>query len=331
MITYELWERPIRAWLPTLAPTGRHACAALPTLGLLGVAWGIWFASGLPERLPDKARQLLTAKNASRTGLVGCNMLKRVDTNFEDRCTLGAAQAKTFDFALWGDSMAFSVSPMISRIAAQRGVKGLQITHAGCPPLFNVDLRIRDKITECGDQNSVTLDKLKSNRVRRVILVANWGWYARRRMLTPGWPVEIRSREKMGELIELNRALLETVRILRREEISVAVVGPIPEVGWWPPKVLAAEAWWHLNFADEQETWEFLEWQSDVMPALRQIEHDGGLVVYPHRYLCDKICRVGQNEKIFYSDPEHLTVDGLEVIRPALEHLFMVTPLSSNG
>jgi hypothetical protein len=175
----------------------------------------------------------------------------------------------------------------------------------------------------CEDQNAAVLSVVSSLKVSRLILVANWGWYSQGRAFkASSWPVILSSSQSNKNTVTLEQALLATIASLRQRGIAVAIVGPIPEVGWSPPQVLAMEAWRSVKLASEPMRSEFLAWQSKVIETLSLIESQGGVVVYPHQQLCDEVCRVRRDGAIFYRDSEHMTMAGLLQIRPSLERLF---------
>ena len=323
-----LWlERPIKTLWPCLGTRMRWGWPAAVLLLVTIGASAIWFGKGLPGRIPTEVRALLKAQDRGPWFTSGCHNLDRADSRFWERCSIGAQGSVHPTFAVWGDSMANSLSPMISEIAKGRYMRGVQFSHAGCPPLLDVDVHIRRKSTACKEQNEKVLSLLSELKVRHVILVANWGWYSRGRTFKiPGWPVALYTGStNMAQPLE--RVLLATIRLLRKNDLEVTIVGPIPEVGWSPPRVLAMEAWRRTTLAKEQTSSEFLAWQSRVMDALHTLELDGqAAVVYPHKYLCDSICRVHERGKVYYADPEHMTMAGLLHIKPALEELFAHLP-----
>ena len=323
-----LWlERPIKAFWPRLGSRMRWAwLAAALSLVMIGAS-AISFGNGLPGRVPPEVRALLKAEERGAWFATGCHNLDRGNSGFLERCSIGTRGAMRPTFAVWGDSMANSLSPMISEIAEGRQVGGVQLSHAGCPPLLDVAIHIRHKPTACKEQNNMVLGLLSELKVRRVILVANWGWYSQGRAFKiAGWPVALYGGSTNAPQ-SLEQTLLTTTGLLREKGFEVAIVGPIPEVGWSPARVLAMEAWRHTKLANEQTHSEFLAWQSRVMDALRTLQLNGeATVVYPHKHLCDAICLVHERDEIFYADPEHMTRAGLLRIKPALEELFAGFP-----
>ncbi len=53
-----------------------------------------------------------------------------------------------------------------------------------------------------------------------------------------------------------------------------------------------------------------------VMPALEQLKNGGATLVYPHQQLCRPTCIVHLDGEILYSEGEHLTAAGAELLRP---------------
>jgi hypothetical protein len=48
---------------------------------------------------------------------------------------------------------------------------------------------------------------------------------------------------RMGTKLPLLRAIKQTLDRLRTDSIDVVIVGPVPEIGWNVPSVLAAKEW----------------------------------------------------------------------------------------
>lgn len=320
--THHGLERPLAARWPSIARRYRWtgAAAGMALVAAAGIA--IKHGGGLPGRLPREARELAASGQARLWGPPGCHGHPRGDTALPVVCSIGA-QAPVFGFALWGDSMANNVAPAIAEIARQQETKGIQLSHPGCPPLLDVSVEIRGRVQPCLAQNEVVPELLARLKVPRVVLVANWGWYSRSRgFRTPAWPVALHARGAGERAVSLEQALRETVARLQGQGVDVAIVGPIPEVGWSPPQVLASEAWHRTSLAREQSREEFLAWQARVLEALRGFERTGVRVVYPHERLCGGVCRAHDGAVVYYADPEHMTAAGLRLISPALAQLF---------
>ena len=319
--TYHGIERPIASAWPRTSRSVRWAGPGLALFLVAAFAVLGWRARGFPERLPSDVRAILASGHDLRS--TPCHHRDRRNPGYAEQCAIGAVGAKAFNFALWGDSMAASISPMVSSIADARGVKGLQISHDGCPPLLDVDIELQHAATDCRRQNDAVITLLAAQRVPRIILVANWGWYSQgRAWKVPGWPAALFADGTPRTSISLEEALLATLAKLRRAGIEPTIVGPIPEMGPWPPRELAMQVWRQAKLIEEPTRAEFLAWQARVLQTLQVLEGDGVAVVYPHHNLCDEVCHAHRNGAVFYADPEHMTPTGLAQIRPALEQLF---------
>jgi hypothetical protein len=113
---------------------------------------------------------------------------------------------------------------------------------------------------------------------------------------------------------------------LRTDGIDVVIVGPVPEIGWNVPSVLAAKEWRKQPMPEGPSLADFMSSQRKIMPILRELEHDGVHIVYPHEALCTSTCSVQLNGQILYRDSEHLTTQGADLLRPMFVQQLSMRP-----
>lgn len=171
--------------------------------------------------------------------------------------------------------------------------------------------------------NGAAIELLQKYRIRKVILVAQWAWYAEGNGVKQQqvWPVSLRPADETSVTENggnaLQHALTVTIDLLRAADIKVIVVGPIPEIGWNVPAVLAALQWRQQPKPEGPAANEFFNRQRVVFPILKALERET-VVVYPHERLCSSFCLVELEGKILYRDGEHLTIGGAELLEPML-------------
>jgi hypothetical protein len=110
----------------------------------------------------------------------------------------------------------------------------------------------------------------------------------------------------------------QTIDRLRTAGIDVVIIGPVPEIGWNVPSVLAAKEWRKQAMPEGPSLADFMSSQHKIISILRQLEHEAIYVIYPHELLCKSTCLVQRNDQILYRDTEHLTTQGADLLRPIL-------------
>ncbi len=56
--------------------------------------------------------------------------------------------------------------------------------------------------------------------------------------------------------------------------------------------------------------------QRKIMPVLKELERDHVNMIYPHERLCAATCLIQLNGEVLYSDDEHLSTHGADLLRP---------------
>ena len=192
--------------------------------------------------------------------------------------------------------------------------KGLQLTSDNCPPLLRIDIIINNVVTDCEVRNAAAFERVKKHHIHRVILVGAWVQYVDGRSMrsrdVPGWNVD--------PVTSLRRALSSTVDELQSNGIDVVIVGPVPDIGWNVPAALAMAAWLKKVPPQGPSRADFFASQRHILPLLGDMERKGAHVIYPHDWLCISVCRVQIGDKVLYSDREHLSTVGADLLRPRL-------------
>jgi peptidoglycan/LPS O-acetylase OafA/YrhL len=331
VLTWRFVETPIRS-RRRLAGTRRatwiSAGAATLVTGLAGLA--VWSQGGFPGRLPESVGRAIAEPGRSAHGPEGCQGLNLSDPVFLRQCSIGDSARADFEFAVWGDSIAGNLASVIGSLAKERGVKGLQIGDNGCPPLIDTRVELRGAMTECAARNGEVLPILRASRIRHVVLIGQWGWYSQGKgFKTEAWPVRLYHGITGGAVpadrTTLESALTHTVDTLRRNDIRVTIIGPVPEVGWYPAATVTLQAQ-RLKAGEQETTWaEFAARQERVFSTFRAlVQTPGTHVLYPHELLCDtsSSCHVTADGMVLYADPEHLTWAGVEYLRPIMRRIW---------
>jgi hypothetical protein len=312
--TWHYVEKPIRA----RKGLGSTACvfAAAATVACLTVAIGLAprAAEAAWNRLaPDVARLLAGAKDyAAAFGT--CQNWDRKQPALLSHCTIGARDRSEFDFVLWGDSHAGAVSMAVAGVARDLGKKGLQLTSDDCLPFLRTRVIINREATDCEARNEAGFELMRQLGLRRAMLVGAWIQYAGdyNKVLRPSGE----SATAEDDVAEFRQGLRRTVNILRAAGIDVVVVGPVPYIGWNVPSTLATMAWRKKPLPDGPSLDNFMKSERKIMPLLKELERDHVNVMYPHERLCAATCLIHLNGEALYSDAEHLSTRGADLLRP---------------
>lgn len=313
--TWRYIEKPVRQRSSPISAKHVFALAAGLSSLTIGLGWALQATQGIWAATPAGVVRMLEAAKDYAPLLGTCHNWDRQDPEAFSHCVIGAKERPDFDFALWGDSHAGAIGIAVGAAANSVGKKGLQLTADDCPPLLRTQVRIRHGATDCEASNEAALALLRQHRIRRVILAGAWVQY-----LDDYKTLRLTNEPNVKDdsVGLLRRALRETIDQLRAAGMDVVIIGPVPDIGWNVPLVLAAAERRKAPPPEGPSLDAFLTSQRRVMPILKELEGDGVYVMYPHDVLCRPTCIVQLNGQPIYRDREHLTTVGAELLRPML-------------
>lgn len=285
------------------------SCLTIAIGGTLRATEGIWAAT------PAGVVRMLEASKDYAPLLGTCHNWDRKNPEGLSQCVIGARVRPELDFALWGDSHAGAIAITVGGAANSGGKTGLQLTTDDCPPLLKTRVRIGRQLNDCETRNEAAFALLQKHRIRQVILAGAWVQY-----IGDNKTVELSIEPNVTDdtVASFRRALKYTIGRLQALGIDAVIVGPVPDIGWNVPYVLAAAEKRKEVLPDGPPLGDFLASQREVIPILRELENDGFYVMYPHEVLCQSTCIVQLDGQLLYRDREHLTTVGAELLRPML-------------
>jgi hypothetical protein len=284
------------------------------------IALGVSLASlrGLPGRFDPETVALLQTEKDWQTE--PCINRTAADVTGSRLCRVGLPAAGRADFLLWGDSHAAAMVPAFDHAARALGRSGIYAITGGCPPLLRVD-RVRAWYGRaCLDFNDAVVAFAGSIAAPHTVVIAGrWALWTTGRAYKQEFlePVFLVDAESRREGYEENPAVFErgihrSIEALRRAGKRVVLLGPVPEVGFHVPKVLAMEHRNHLGRVIAPTLDEFFQRERLALPILeREAKALGAELVYPHEALCaGGACRVEANGRPLYRDDDHLSEQG---------------------
>ncbi len=318
ILSWHFVEKPLRrmkfAW-PRLVPFGAGAVVIAATL-LLAVA--VIRSNGLPDRFEPSVRRMLAEEHDDDGMLDDCFGLPLKDINQTRLCRFGASAEIQPSFILWGDSHADAILPAVRDVAKQNGREGFFVGEPSCAPLLGV---ARPDTPRCLAFNDRVMAFVQAHsNLKVVILMARWGKNADGLAYGDEGTGFVPISDQDGKAVKpsdnaaiFTRGLRRTVAALRAMKRDVVLVGPVPEIGWPVPRVLAREEITGKPRRAVPSQVEYLRRQRVVLPLFERLaQADEGIsAVYPGRYLCaGEQCAVMENGIPLYRDQHHLSVYG---------------------
>lgn len=336
VLSWRYVERPFR--LPMAQPLIRRrplrlAAAAMAVTAVVGGI--ILIGDGFAFRYPPATRRIL-AETRDDDGLRHrCFGLSLTDIDTAHLCRFGAAETVVPSFILWGDSHADALRPAIGGAAAAHGLEGYFAGQPSCAPLLGVS---RANAPGCKRFNDRVLAFVTAHpEIKTVILDAVWARSANgtsfgheNDSFVPIADAQGIARKPADNAAIFARGLERMVAALRAERRDVVLIGPVPEVGWAVPIMLA-----HLQLVGEP-AWpgpslaDYRARQHNVIALFERLGAQRGVrTYYPSDYLCRSgTCAVEGDGVPFYRDEHHLSAYGAKTLTPALASLFERAPRS---
>ena len=304
-------------------PLFAAAAAAMLAVCLFSGAAGE--TNGLPQRFPPQVAQIVSQETATNRARARCFGIDPGKVSAERLCSLGVARAEKASFVLWGDSHAEAIMPAVADIAERSGRRGLFAGSPSCAPLQGVD---RYDAPQCRAFNDRVLSTILAHKeITTVILMARWGKNAAGTAygdegngFVPIGDDKGRAAKPSDNAAIFARGLYRTVSTLRAAGRHVLLIGPVPEIGWTVPQVLARLAQEHKDAQVAPPESAFYQREANVLPLFRTLAgEDGVSAVFPHYYLCtDGHCAVRKNGIPLYRDEHHLSPYGAKNLEPLL-------------
>lgn len=281
---------------------------------------------GLPNRFDAKVAAIVAQEAPPPAIKDRCFGVAPKDVSVSRLCGLGAA-GQPASFILWGDSHAEAIEPPIAEIAKRHHRRGLFAGSPSCAPLVGVD---RYDVPTCRTFNDRVLAMiLRHKEITTVILEARWGKNAQGTAYGNeghGFVAigddQGRSQKPSDNAAIFARGLKRTVDALRADGRQVLLVGPVPEIGWTVPQVLARLAQEHReHVVVAPPAKKFYEREAAVLPLFYAMATEKGVsAVFPHDYLCKSgRCAVRKNGIPLYKDEHHLSDYGAKKLEPLLD------------
>lgn len=318
-----------RKWIFSLSATA--------SVVLVGIGLYVAGASGMPERLPERAVQIAKIADERRGTALRCiaSPVRSIPPN--KACVHGGDLP--VKVALWGDSHANALAGSVGEIMATRGSAVVELSFANCPPVRAVRTSLEN--LRCPQHNELASKYiLGSDQIETVVLIARWSFYFEGSRFdngeggvefgAPSLVIPVKDGDP-GMSLTARKSALENA--LRNEVIKlleggkkVVILGPIPEAGWDVPYYLARKVQHNpKQLVSELSTSAevYLSRSASASGALNALpEHPNLTILDPSAFLCggqdQTRCMLTANEQPLYRDDDHLSKYGSDLLLDAI-------------
>jgi len=293
------------------------------SLALIAIGWGIKLNKGFPQRFPEIVRTMLEYKNQEPASSAG----GKVGYNFH-AIPISGDFSKEPTFALWGDSFARALQPLITVLAEENGKCVRRYGRGGVAPVVGfVPYAKRADRNEVLDYNQRILEHIISETaLKTVILGARWDLYSAAKVDSTGWLSQLLGLYSMPTVNQeelFAKQLSYTVEKLLTSGKTVVLVYPVPAPQCNVPDYLA-----RLSMTGQRLPTTFkcgdLHQQAVATGILDSLPASDRIIrIYPsEKMLVNGETVIMSDNKPLYVDACHLSPPGALYLRELFEPLF---------
>jgi hypothetical protein len=211
---------------------------------------------------------------------------------------------RPIEFLIWGDSHAMGMTRALDELGKTFQSKGIQACQHGTPPIIDsIDL---EGSSDTKTFANAVLSFITNSEIKNVIITAHWKHYAR--------------DDAFGD------ALISTVSRVLSTGVKVFVARDVPDHGFDVPRICALN---EMYGKDPEELGISLDRHRAANKSIEEIfgeiEKRGATVLDPAKhFVTDKaICRVVSSGWALYTDGNHLSNKGADLLVPLFKPIFV--------
>lgn len=319
-LSYTLIEQPVRRRGSQVRTSIVLLSAVLCILAAYGVQRYIRTSDGVAWRLPPAAATFAAENPVEVTTRNLCRDPNGKNNKIGSDCEIGAAGDP--QFLLFGDSHAQAIATEVADLARRQNLAGHALIAGGCPATVDLNAYQATVFSKCIEHYAGFDAWLANPSIKTVVMVTRWATYDTGETM----PNESRKSRRVFGPGDTNRNAFEdrvfhTVDKIRAAGKNVAIIGPIPELGFNLPAEMTKALMQHRSPVIPIDRQSFDLRQAGVMDMLARLDKiDGVDVFYPHTLLCDEAqCRTELDGKALYVDDDHLSPEGARFLEPLLK------------
>jgi peptidoglycan/LPS O-acetylase OafA/YrhL len=330
ILSWRFIELPFRGSHGLLSRSALFRVSGIVMFAIICVGLLFDRTGGLPQRLTPEVAKVVNPEPADYDK--SCVRVYPQDVDMQNLCKINdTVTAPTF--VVWGDSHAANFLHGIASASKAKNVNGISAIVHGCPPLLHVGwAKPNPKRPSCKQFNTAVFELIKANKdLKTIILAARWALHAEAHPYAKerGDAVFLSNDDLKATSVPqnhqiYNQGLLDVVRELKTLGRDVKIINSVPEIGWNVPVALGQKMRFNRPIEIETTYTEFLARQKFVTEAFKlAMNRYKFQLIAVTPYLCDSHrCRVMEAGQTLYTDSNHLSLAGLELIKPAFEQLF---------
>jgi sulfur transfer complex TusBCD TusB component (DsrH family) len=309
-------EQPFRGKKPLIADRKKlFTLSAIVMFIASSIGSFIYFNNGMPYR-SDANIALLRATNTTFN-----EGQDAVSLSANNEKLVGATDNPP-SFIIWGDSHADAILPAISINAKKNLLSGFVATGGGCPPLLGVS-RIPTPSIHINLMmiNNGVIELLKKHpEIKTVFLVSCWAGY------TGLQDMGDRGNSKQTDLDIVRIGVTRTVNLLLRMNRRVVIVRDVPNIGFDVSRDYYFSKLSHnyksIPIPTLQKHNNSTHSFNEILTALADIP--GVTLLSPDVLFFDNNGngKILYNNKLLYSDSNHLSKYGAEYVSPVFIDIF---------
>ncbi len=247
-------------------------------------------------------------------------------------CKLGNKEKENIDFIFFGDSHTIAPMNMINDLATKNDLSIFYTGYGACIPFLDVHVNIKYQQADrnCFDLNNKVKDLVSLDYdIKGIILMARWSYYTKgeydegigRISLDETGPFS----EKINKLT-FKEGLSKTINFYSKFNIPVYIFSQVPQ-----QKAMPNVAYWRSSMTNDLSiTLQKFSIPSHDFYELEKFEKEEFLKVssqisyyYVAKEFCDsEICPIGQLNKSFYEDDDHISIYGAKKLQPFFNEIF---------
>lgn len=237
-------------------------------------------------------------------------------------CNLGSKQEDA-TFMVFGDSHSLSLLDAFDTAGKKVNISGLYAGTSGCAPFLGIyALHAGKHAGDCNSLNKRVFEYVKGSRIRKVFLVSRWTYYTDGGYDGLEWSYiglsknSIRSKELSREAFE--RGLKNTVEAYSNIGVQLYIVAQVPQQIFDPKNV-----YYKIYTEDSKKLNKGIRKLSVPVHQHQQLQFYVGslfekyqqssrikLVVLDKIFCDDRVCLLGNEDKSYYYDIDHLSSAG---------------------
>ena len=309
-----------------------YAFGAGTMMIIVGAAGVVYYFDGFPKR--EGATSLVEFLDKEKDVHTYCLYEKVAGTDDFEPCVIGD-KSQPVSFMMWGDSHASALRKAVNMVARKKGLSGVFMYKSTCLPVLGMARDQAHLAMPCNEFNERMIRYLEAHpEITTVILAGRWPFYVEGSgykqgegsgVVLAGMLSETLHDASNETLVRLGlERMLQTLLNMKRK---IVIVSPIPEIGYNVPSAnfIATRTGRDLNEIIAPSLNEYFDRNQKTFAIFDKLREEYKFqIVDPWKILCvEKKCRVTVGGNPLYSDDDHLSLFGSELVSVIFEPVFV--------